>query len=106
MVVKIQTTIAQIGRILRERNLVSFFVLAYAISWVLWTPMIFYYMGHEAEHVPEWLFIMGWIGSFGTTASAIVLTGIETGFEGVRRLASRFTVWRVDARSYEKRLRR
>jgi membrane protease YdiL (CAAX protease family) len=98
--IKIQRTLAQIGRILRERNLTSYFVLAYAISWILWTPIVFYYMGHEAEHLPELLLILGWIGSFGPTASAIILTGIETGFEGVRSLALRFAVWRVDVHWY------
>jgi len=29
-------------------------------------------MGHEAEHLPELLVILGWIGFFGPTASALI----------------------------------
>jgi len=90
----------KIGRIIMESALASYFTLAYAFSWLIWVPTVIYYLGQETEQIPGWLFILGWIGSFGPTISAIVLAGIESGFEGIRGLLSRFTVWRVGARWY------
>jgi hypothetical protein len=35
------TTTARIARMLRARPLVSFFALSYAVTWLLWAPLVF-----------------------------------------------------------------
>lgn len=90
----------QSQKMIRSHPLVSYFALAYAISWTTWAPAIAYFLQHRPIQIPSWLFLLGWVGSYGPTFSALIITGIEQGVAGVRRLLSRLLVWRIGFRWY------
>jgi uncharacterized protein len=76
---------------IRKHPLVSFFILAYAISWVLSIPFI----------LSEWGVLHGdyriafTIKSFGPFAAALIVTGVTEGKEGVNRLRGRIRQWKA-----------
>jgi uncharacterized protein len=91
------------GRIvqtLRARPLVSFFVLAYGVTWLLWSPLLI--AGVPAfsatTHTPSWYALPG--VAVGVTGTAFFMTAITQGRAGVRRLLQRLVCWRVGLRWY------
>ncbi len=80
--------------IINRHPLVSFYILAYAISWVIWMPIILSYF--PGQTIPEGL--MGasmFLGPVGPFIAAIVITGISEGKEQVRNLLRKLIQWRV-----------
>jgi uncharacterized protein len=78
--------------------LVSFFVMAYALTWLAWSPWYLSEDGvgllpYDAEGVSDYLNTVALI--VGPTLSAFIVTGVTEGREGVRRLARRIVLWRV-----------
>jgi membrane protease YdiL (CAAX protease family) len=71
---------------LRRHPLVSFFFLAYAITWVLWLPVLLL-------NLPKIYTMVG--GMFGVTGSAFLMVSMAQGKTGVLRLLRRFVLWRV-----------
>jgi membrane protease YdiL (CAAX protease family) len=95
---RITSPIAQstrIGQILGRHPLVSFFVLAYAVSWLLWSPMVIFKLPvfNPATHAPS-LYILPGI-AIGVTGSAFLMTAVTQGKAGVHRLLQRLVWWRV-----------
>jgi uncharacterized protein len=80
----------------RRHSVVSFFVLAYAISWAVWIPMALA-GAHVAQgsgwptHVP---------GLLGPMVAAFVMWAIVGGRPGVRDLLRNLTRWRVSPTWY------
>lgn len=76
---------------IQHQPLLSFFVMAYAISWILSIPFI----------LSEWGLLHGdyriafIVKSFGPFAAALIVTGITEGKEGVARLRGRIRQWKV-----------
>jgi uncharacterized protein len=91
---------AGIVQTMRNYPLVSFFVLAYAITWMLQSPWVISGVPpfNEKTHVPA-LWVMPSI-AIGVTGTAFVLTALTQGRAGVRRLLQRLTWWRVGLRWY------
>lgn len=81
--------------IMRRYPLVSFFVLAYAISWILWIPVLVFHWPtfDPSTHAPSLYILAGIV--FGPTGSAFLMTAVTQGKAGVRRLLRRFVLWRV-----------
>jgi uncharacterized protein len=87
--------------ILKEKPLLYFFILSYAISWVLWIPLMY---GHFRYGWTNWegnswtniRTMLGILGSLGPAISAIILTYSLKGKEGVRLLLKRMLLWRVN----------
>lgn len=84
----------------KSKSLVSFplvlyFVLAYAFSWAIGIPLALSENGIIPPIFPEWAH---YFIAFGPTLSAIILTGSFEGKDGLRRLLSRVTRWRVGLR--------
>jgi uncharacterized protein len=77
---------------IRRHPLVSFFVIAYATSWILWIPVIGLPPFDAGRHTPA-LYILP--GTMSVTATAFALTAITQGKPGVRRLLQRLVLWRV-----------
>jgi len=76
---------------IQKHPLLSFFILAYAISWILLIPFI----------LSEWGVLHGdyriafIVKSFGPFAAALIVTGITEGKEGVSRLRERIRQWKA-----------
>jgi membrane protease YdiL (CAAX protease family) len=76
---------------MRNHPLVSFFVLAYSVTWLLWMPTIVWDLPRIAQ-LPAI--------ALGLTGSAIVMTGLLDGRAGVWRFLRRFVQWRAHPRWY------
>ena len=85
--------------LLASRPLVSFFVMAYAFSWLVWSPWV---LGQDGAGLLPFKF--GQVASglvlaagilAGPTLSAFIMTATTEGREGVRRLLGRLVLWRV-----------
>ena len=86
--------------LLRAHPLVSFFVLAYAVTWLLWAPMVIAGAPafSETRHLPSIYTLPGI--AVGVTGSAFLMTAVTQGKAGVRRLLQRLTFWDVGVRWY------
>ena len=77
---------------IRRHSLTVYFILAYFISWSIWSPLVLSAQGLiHLEIPPAWHLA----GAFGPFLSALVVTSITTGFQGVRELIGRVCQWRV-----------
>ncbi len=87
-------------RLLRAYPLTSFFVLAYAVTWLLWAPMV---LGgvpafSGTRHVPSWSTLPAI--AVGVTGTAFVMTAVTRGRAGIRRMLQRLLSWQVGLRWY------
>jgi membrane protease YdiL (CAAX protease family) len=80
---------------MRRWPLVSFFVLAYVVTWLLQTPLLIFGIPvfSGATHAPS-LYVLPSI-AIGVTGSAFLMTAVTQGSAGVRRLLQRLIWWRV-----------
>jgi uncharacterized protein len=93
-----------IKALLARHPLISFFVMAYAFSWIVWAPWV---LGEDGANVllpalsipTSRLLLTGGILA-GPTLSAFIMTATTEGREGVRRLLGRLVLWRVGLRWY------
>jgi membrane protease YdiL (CAAX protease family) len=89
--------------LLIRHPLVCFFVLAYALTWLAWSPWYLSRDGvgllpYNAEGISDYLNTGALI--VGPTLSAFIMTGATEGRDGVRRLLRRIVLWRVGLRWY------
>lgn len=73
------------------RNTIFFFLLTFVISWSVWIP--------AGLFTPE-LYVLVLVGAWAPTISALTLTGLTTGKEGLKGLLKSLIKWRVKARYY------
>ena len=90
--------------LLARHPLISFFVMAYAFSWIAWSPWVFSEEGvgllpFELSGATAGLLNAAAI-LLGPTLSGFIMTGITEGREGIRRLLRRIVLWRVGLRWY------
>jgi membrane protease YdiL (CAAX protease family) len=92
--------------LLARHPLVSFFVMAYAFSWIVWAPWV---LGQDgAKLLPPALSVVlptaGYLLAAGIlagpTLAAFIMTATTEGRAGVRRLLGRLVLWRVGIRWY------
>ena len=89
--------------LLARRPLTSFYVLAFVLTWLGWSPWflseagigLLPYDGGKLETLWNTLGLV-----LGPTLSAFVVTGATEGREGVHRLLRRIMLWRVKLRWY------
>ncbi|MFL7794852.1 MAG: lysostaphin resistance A-like protein [Anaerolineae bacterium] len=90
--------------ILTRKPILSFFVLAYVISWAIWAPLVVYYYQSpfpvSLTETPVPLILLAFLGFFGPTFSALIVAGLEGGSGGVKKLLSGWRRWRVGVRWY------
>jgi uncharacterized protein len=89
--------------LLVRHPLVSFFALAYALTWLAWSPWYLSEDGidllhYDGEAVSDYVNTVALI--VGPTLSAFIMTGVTEGRDGVRRLLRRIVLWRVRFRWY------
>ncbi|HET7479355.1 MAG TPA: CPBP family intramembrane glutamic endopeptidase, partial [Rubrobacteraceae bacterium] len=92
-----------IRRLLIQHPLVSFFALAYALTWLAWSPWYLSedgigFLHFDGESVSDYINTVALI--VGPTLSAFIVTGATEGREGVRRLLRRIVLWRVSLQWY------
>lgn len=80
-----------------RRPLISFFGLAYGVSWTIWAPILAAERGWVAWDVPYALY---YVGSLGPLTAALLITGSTRGRSGVRLLLGRIVQWRVGLSYY------
>jgi len=87
--------------------LTSFFTLAFALSWIAWTPYVLSESGLGLEPIqfPEILGTTQLAGVLpgaylGPIAAAFIVTALAEGRPGLRRWLGRFLKWRVNWRWY------
>ena len=90
--------------LLARHPLISFFVMAYAFSWIVWSPWVLSEEGVGLLPFELSGAAAGLLNAFaillGPTLSGFIMTGITEGREGIRRLLRRFVLWRVGLRWY------
>ena len=78
----------------RRHQIVVFYVLAYALTWLVWGTAVAQQYRLIAFHIPAWF------GYWGVTIAAFLVAGIVDGRAGVRDLLHRMIRWRVGVRWY------
>lgn len=92
------------GGLLARRPLTSFFVLAYLLTWIVWTPWVFGRDG--AGWLPTSIdpALVGYLNAAailaGPTGAALIVTAASEGRAGVVRLLARVVRWRVNVGWY------
>jgi uncharacterized protein len=90
--------------LLARHPLVSFFVMAYAFSWIVWAPWVLGEDGAGLLPINISQTASGYLNAAailaGPTLSAFIMTATTEGREGVRRLLGRYVLWRVGLRWY------
>ncbi len=76
----------------KEHQLITYFVLAYAISWIIVAPLIASAQGFIDVPVP---FALHYLNDYGPLLAAIITAGIASGTDGLRDLFGRMIRWRV-----------
>ncbi len=89
---------------LGRRPLVSFFVMAYAFSWIVWAPWMLGEDGAGLLPIKLSDATSGLLNAAailaGPTLSAFIMTATTEGRAGVRHLLRRYVLWRVGIRWY------
>jgi hypothetical protein len=91
------------GSLLARRPLTSFFLLAYSLTWLGWSPWFLSEAGvgllpYDGGEFDVLFNVAGLV--LGPTLAAFVVTAATEGREGVRRLLRRIVLWRVGLRWY------
>lgn len=83
------------GGVLARRPLTSFFVLAYALAWLIEVPMVLSAAG-MLPPLPRVALAIGIVVStFAPMAAAFIMAGVLEGRAGVVRMLRRLVLWRV-----------
>jgi len=81
----------------KRHSLLLYFVLTYLISWSFMVPVALSSRGWVNWEVPSTFY---YLASYGPFVSAIIVTGLTEGAQGVRSLLGRLFKWRVELRYY------
>src|SRR5918994_954176 len=84
---------SRLSSLIQRRPLASFFVLAYAMTWLLWTPLVVSGGGSPSGFGS----VLALLGSLVPSSVAIALVALLYGKAGVRKLLRRLLIWRVGA---------
>ena len=82
---------------LQQYPLLSFVLLTYAITWLLWTPSLLSARGWLPVTLPDWASLPG---NFGPVLAAVLLLARNEGKNGVRKLLAGLVRWRIPLRWY------
>jgi membrane protease YdiL (CAAX protease family) len=73
-----------------SRKLISFFFLAYALSWSIGIPLALTHQGIIPPIFPQWTH---YLIAFGPMLSALIVTGVSQGATGMKELGKRIIRW-------------
>lgn len=71
----------------------TFVVLAYALSWALWVPVVLCFA--DTASPPWWVLLLAFVGIYGPSGAAIGTAAIHGGGGEVRALLAKLWRWRV-----------
>ena len=77
---------------MRRHPLIAFFVLTYALAWILWLPLVF--LQDTIPATPGFVLVL--LGSNVPSVLGIFLTAIVLGGGALRKLLGRLLIWRVN----------
>ena len=80
--------------LIRRHPLITFFVLAYALAWIIESPLVFLRGTITAGDPPGLFLVM--LASNVPSALAILLTAMVLGRGALRKLLARLLIWRVN----------
>src|SRR5215204_6915197 len=83
---------SRLSSVVKQHPLVAFFVLAYALSWIIESPLVF--LGDSVNDIQE--LVIRALASNVPSALGIVFTAIVLGRGSVRKLLGRLLIWRVN----------
>jgi uncharacterized protein len=86
--------------VVSNHPLVSFFVIAFAFSWLFFWLGPLTYFGVLGFLSPQFVGVVAILGLLGPSVAGFIVTGATEGGEGVRRLLRRCVMWRVGIRWY------
>ena len=78
--------------LVRRHPLITFFVLTYALAWILWLPLVV--LQDTIPAAPGLVLVL--LGSNVPSLLAIVLTALLLGRGALRKLLGRLLIWRVN----------
>ena len=73
-----------------SRNLITYFINAYAISWSIGVPLALANQGIIPAILPQWTH---YLIAFGPMLSALIITAITQGLSGLKELGKRIIRW-------------
>ena len=82
---------------IKRNQLMTYFILAYAISWSFEIPLALLKQGMISLFIPMWLHYFVCLGPL---TAALIMTFLTEGHSGLRHLLARMFKWRVDIRYY------
>jgi membrane protease YdiL (CAAX protease family) len=77
---------------IKKYPLICFFILSYALSWIIEIPLALQAQGRIREVFP---FSIHYLAGYGPLLSALIVTRLSRGASGLRELWGRMTHWRV-----------
>jgi membrane protease YdiL (CAAX protease family) len=88
----------KMGSLMKRRPILSYFVLAYLLSWLVWVPLAI--VANGPAKLPEDLFLLIFVGIYGASGAGIIMTRVVEGKGSIRRLLRRYIDWRVGLKWY------
>ena len=83
--------------LIKRHSVISYFIIAYAVSWSFEISLALYHQGIISVHIPQWIH---YLASLGPLTAALLMTFLTEGHSGLRNLIVRIFKWRVDVRYY------
>src|SRR5215213_9592593 len=83
---------SRLSSVVKRHPLITFFVLAYALSWIIESPIVF--LGDSVSDAQSLVLVI--LASNVPSALGIVLTAIVLGRGALRKLLGRLLIWRVN----------
>ena len=84
--------------LIKRYPLLSYFVLAYGLSWIIWVPVG--WVVSQVNEPPEWVFLLVILGIYGASGAGFIMTVFVEGKPGVRKLLARVRIWRIGIHWY------
>lgn len=81
----------------------SFFLLAYALTWLLLGPWFYVFNVVYHEEIPRWLWVfapLAFVGGWGPSVAALIVSARAGGRSAVSKLLGSLAIWRVPAPWY------
>lgn len=82
---------------MKRNSIVSYFMIAYIVSWSFEIPLALSYQGIIATQIPMWFH---YFVALGPLTAALIMTFLTDGSSGIRNLMARVFKWRLDVRYY------